>query len=84
VALHDFEQAMAYIAERDARVVTRVAERIWERTQQLGEFPGLGRPGRVPDTRELVIPGLPFLIPYRMGHNSVEILRLLHTARQWP
>ena len=43
-----------------------------------------GRPGRVLGTRELVIQGLPYIIPYRVRDNHVEILRVLHTARRWP
>ena len=44
----------------------------------------LGRPGRVPGTRELVIGGLPYVIPYRMRDGAIEILRVLHTSRRWP
>jgi plasmid stabilization system protein ParE len=35
-------------------------------------------------TRELVIGGLPYIIPYRIRENDIEILRVLHTARRWP
>ena len=44
----------------------------------------LGRPGRVLWTRELVIGGLPYVIPYRVRDNDIEILRVLHTSRRWP
>jgi toxin ParE1/3/4 len=44
----------------------------------------LGRPGRVPGTRELVVTGTPFIIPYRIKDSSVEILRIYHASRRWP
>ena len=44
----------------------------------------MGRHGRIEGTRELVIPGLPYIIPYRVKNNVIEILRVLHAARKWP
>ena len=53
-----------------------------ERT--LTENPELGRPGRVPGTRELVVLHTPYIIPYRVREDVVEILRIFHGARRWP
>jgi len=36
------------------------------------------------DTRELVIPGTPFIVPYRLVGNTIQILRIFHGARRWP
>ena len=44
----------------------------------------MGRQGRIDGTRELVIHGLPYIIPYRMRHGRVEILAVIHAARRWP
>ena len=52
--------------------------------EQLSAFPNLGRAGRVFGTRELVISGYPYIIPYRVKNETLEILRVFHTARQWP
>ena len=52
--------------------------------QFLAEHPRIGRPGRVADTRELVISGLPYILPYRVASDRVEIIRVLHSARSWP
>jgi plasmid stabilization system protein ParE len=41
-------------------------------------------PGRVPGTRELVIPRTPFIVPYRLVGNAIHVLRIFHAARQWP
>ncbi len=44
----------------------------------------MGRPGRVPGTRELVISGLPFILPYIEKKGAIYILRVLHTSMKWP
>ena len=48
----------------------------------LPSTPEMGRPGRVPGTRELVIPKTPFIVPYRLVGNTVQILRIFHSARR--
>jgi toxin ParE1/3/4 len=50
----------------------------------LHERPNRGRPGRKPNTRELIISGLPFVIIYRVGQEAVGVARILHTSQQWP
>ncbi len=50
----------------------------------LSRHVALGRPGRVLGTRELVIRNLPYIIPYRVRDNHIEILRVLHIFRRWP
>ena len=46
--------------------------------------PGLGRAGRVPGTRELVVPGTPYLIPYRVRNDRFEIIAIFHGRQRWP
>ena len=43
-----------------------------------------GREGRVAGTRELTIPGTPFVVAYRIEKNGMRILAVLHAAREWP
>ncbi|NND79706.1 MAG: type II toxin-antitoxin system RelE/ParE family toxin [Maribacter sp.] len=52
----------------------------------LPDHPRAGRQGRLKNTRELVIDGVPFIVIYRehIGANCIEILRVLHDAQQWP
>jgi len=50
----------------------------------LAEHPGLGRPGRVEDTRELVVTGLPYVVPNVHERDAVTVLRVLHGAMKWP
>jgi toxin ParE1/3/4 len=44
----------------------------------------MGRPGRVVGTRELVVHDTPYVIPYRVRDNIVEVIRAFHAARRWP
>jgi toxin ParE1/3/4 len=50
----------------------------------LAEFPRVGRSGRIPGTRELVVLRTPYFLVYRIDEPLVEILRVVHGARQWP
>ena len=64
---------------RILKAAARVFVRIRDATQHLERFPGRGRPGHVPGTRELVVTGLPYLLVYRETGDAVEVLRVLHT-----
>ena len=83
-ARQDLRQVRAYIAREDPQAAARVAQRILRSVERLSENPGIGRPGRVLDTRELVVTGTPYLLPYTVVGEKVIILRVLHGAQQWP
>jgi plasmid stabilization system protein ParE len=51
---------------------------------QLEQFPLSGRLGRIEGTRELVVPGLPYVVPYRVTDGAVLIASVIHTSRKWP
>ena len=52
-------------------------------TARLAEHPNLGRLGKIPGTREL-IPHESYRLVYEIERETVWILALVHTARQWP
>lgn len=83
-ALRDLEDAYLYVAADKPVAARRLVEQIEEGVAQLSLHPHLGRPGRVPGTRELVIAGTPFLVVYRLDGDRVVILTVLHGARRWP
>ena len=83
-AIADLEEARAYIANDDPEAARRVASSVVRAVDRLARRPALGRPGRVPGTRELVVAGSPYVIPYRVRDDAVEILRVLHARRRWP
>ena len=72
------------IAAENPLAASRVIERIRIAVERLQEFPEIGRPGRVPGTRELVIVGTPYIVPYRLKDGTVEIITVLHSAQRWP
>lgn len=77
-------QARAFIAADNPRAAAMTAKRILNAVERLKDFPASGRPGLLPHTRELVVPGTPFFLPYRVKGESVEILGVIHGARKWP
>ncbi len=83
-ALRDLRAARGYIAEDNPRAAETMALRILESTERLVEFPASGRQGRIPNTRELVVTETPFVVPYRVTGEVIEILAVLHGARKWP
>ena len=83
-ALENLDEEAEFIATEDPRAARLVVARVFDAVAPLAAQPGLGRPGRVPGTRELVVPKTRYLIPYRVRANTVEILRAFHTARRPP
>lgn len=83
-AIADLNAAYDYIAETDPDAAEGVIERIEKSLESLRQFPEMGRPGRVKETRELVVPRSPFILPYRVRKNQIEILAVLHGSRRWP
>jgi toxin ParE1/3/4 len=78
------DQHYDYLASKNPRAAKQILMRIVAATRRLGAFPNSGRPGQILGTRELVIPGLPFLVVYRVTNDAVEVLRVFHTATDWP
>jgi len=83
-AARDLDSIADYIARQNPGAARRTVERIRRRIRDLVAHPYLGRPGRVPDTRELVITSTPFIVAYRIVEDRAEILAVFHGARIWP
>ena len=83
-ALENLDALVRYIARDDPAAARRVVAAIERSVALLQHYPAAGRPGRVEGTRELVVPGTPYIIPYRVHRQTVEILRVFHAARKWP
>jgi toxin ParE1/3/4 len=83
-AVYDLQSLYRYIAQENPPAANGVAKRILKAVNLLPDQPGIGRSGRVRDTRELIVAGTPYIIPYRVKNHSIEILRVFHGAMQWP
>ncbi len=84
-AERDLDEIAAYIGQDSPAAAARVVLELIDRVESLlpGQ-PAIGRPGRVLGTRELIIGGLPYVIPYRVRDGDLQILRMLHVSRRWP
>jgi len=85
-ALENIEHEATYISQENPAAANVVVQRIYDSVALLADNPSLGHPGRIPDTRELIVPDTQYIIPYRVSprSNQIEILRIFHTSRKPP
>ena len=83
-AINDLKLLKDYITLDNPQAARLVVSRIKKSVDLLSEQPAMERLGRVPNTRELVIDKAPYVLPYRVRDNKIEILRVFHTSRRWP
>lgn len=83
-ALEDLEQQVVHIAKDNQAAARRVAKRIRETGDALGEF-ATGHPGRVNGTYEKSVNGLPYIVAYTLSDDDIvlTILHVIHTTRNW-
>jgi plasmid stabilization system protein ParE len=73
-----------YIERDSDRNAALVAGRILRAVEILRTQPQMGRPGHLTGTRELVIPGMSYIIPYRVRYGRLELLAVFDGHRKWP
>jgi addiction module RelE/StbE family toxin len=73
-----------FIAQDNPIAADRMVDRVQEAVDHLLDHPAMGRAGRVPNTRELIVSGAPYIVAYRVRGDTVEVLHVLHVARRWP
>lgn len=81
-ALRDLEEIGDCIARDNPAAAARVVTSILDQVESLTTHPHIGRPGRVPETRELVVPDTPYIVPYRVRGDKVQVLAVF--ARRSP
>ena len=64
-------------------IVEEYVKRIFTAPEHLATFPGAGKPGRVPNTREWLVKDMPYALVYRVLSDRVQILRVMHSSRQF-
>ena len=84
LATRDLGSVLEYIAADDAESAQRVTQAIRSASERLDQFPQMGRNGAEMGTRELVVPGLPYVLVYRERGPAIQILRILHSRQKWP
>jgi addiction module RelE/StbE family toxin len=83
-ARRDLRDIYLHILPDNLAAASALHARIRDTVQLLAATPQIGRPGRVPGTRELAVSGTRYIVPYRVAANRLQVLRVYHTARQWP
>ena len=83
-ALADLEAIGDFIALDNPIAAQRMVVGLVASVDALRDHPNLGRPGRLAGTRELVVNGTPYVVPYRVQGDDVQILAVFHGARRWP
>jgi len=84
LAVADLDSAYEYIAADDSAAALRVVERVEKAVAVLSRHPEAGRAGRIRGIRELVVSGTPFIVPYRITRDAIQVLAVIHTSRKWP
>lgn len=83
-AIRHLTDLRAYVARDNPDAAARIAVTLLTAVERLAGLPNLGRPGRVSGTRELVVPGTPYVIPYRLRGERLEIIAVFHGRQRWP
>jgi toxin ParE1/3/4 len=83
-AIHHLVRLREYIAKSSDQNAALVVSRILNAVEQLQTHPELGRPGRVVGTRELVVPQTPYIVPYRIRRDRLDLISVLHGHQKWP
>lgn len=83
-AVVDFQTIEDYIRQDNPKAAKRTVLRVFEAIEYLEKYPTMGRVGRVPTTRELIVSGTPFIVIYQIREASIFVLRILHASRKWP
>ena len=83
-AIEHLAHLRAYISRDNPKAANRIASALLEAVERLAELPSLGRFGRVADNRELVVPGTPYVIPYRLRGDRLEVIAVFHGRQKWP
>lgn len=79
----DLDRIVDHIAKDNPPAALNMWDEIENQVERLRDFPRSGRAGRMPETRELVAAGTPFIVIYMVG-DDVDLIRVLHGAQKWP
>jgi addiction module RelE/StbE family toxin len=80
-AFADLSDIETYLIRHFPEKEEKTRARLRSIFEQLTQFPQIGHKGKVSGTREYNIPGLPYLIVYRVQEDELQILRIFHGAR---
>lgn len=73
-----------YIERDNPNAANRIASALLEAVERFAQLPNLGRPGRRAGTRELVLPGTPYIITYRPRGDRLEVVGVFYGRQECP
>lgn len=79
----DLDSIVDHIALENPSAALDIWDDIERQIERLRDFPRSGRVGRMPETRELVVSGTPYIVVYLVS-DDIELIRVLHGAQKWP
>lgn len=82
-AIQDRDEIYDYIEADNPTAALALDELFAEKAGRLIDHPGLGRPGRVACTRELVAHHN-YILVYDVAGDLIRVLRVMHAAKQRP
>ncbi len=80
-AAADLQQISDYLRNHHPSYRQPAVRKLYDLVRALKQWPQQGRKGREQGTRELVFSPLPYVAVYRIRDQSIEILRIYHTAQ---
>ena len=83
-AINDLGDIERFIERDNPRAARAVRSKISAAVRTLATHPRLGRIGRIPGTRELVVSGTPYIVGYEVAGGRVTVLAVLHASQKWP
>jgi toxin ParE1/3/4 len=83
-AVRHLTRVRDYIAKEDPKAAGEVARRILESVERLAAHTHIGRSGRIVGTRELVVSGTSYIVPYRIRGERLELIAVFHGRQKWP
>ncbi len=82
-ARQDRSDIWGWIARDNPQAASRLDGLFSKAVERLAKYPKLGRPGQVAGTREW-IPHASYRLVYELEGETLWVLTIVHTARQWP
>jgi toxin ParE1/3/4 len=83
-AYADLDRIFDWIAKDRPLVAAAVINRILDSIERLGRFPHMGHAGKVADTYEWVVRGLPYIVVYQIDveENELSVVAVFHGAEE--
>jgi addiction module RelE/StbE family toxin len=83
-AANDLEHIADYLLTHAPDRAPELVRAVYDAPSALLTFPNRGRPGKKEGTRELVLTPLPCIVVYTVRGDVIFVVRILHSAQQWP